>query len=96
MYDHYENPIDRTELIICEKCTHVNLVAKRVLERRDQRNHHVSLEDAVFKKWKKFAVDLGCDLNEALIVMFHKIENKEDKTPLLTNLNDVELLEEEE
>ena len=96
MYDHYQEPLDRTELIICEKCTHVNLVAKKVLGRRDQKNHHISLESAVFKKWKKYAVDLGCDLNEALKVVFYRVENKDDDTPILTNLNDVELLEEEE
>ena len=96
MYDDFENPIDKAELIICEHCTHTNIINRKVLERRDQRNHHVSLENPVFKKWKKFAVENGCDLNEALKVMFYKIETGKSEKDILANLNEFELLEEVE
>lgn len=96
MYDDYEVALDKSEIIICENCTHSNIINHKVLDRRGQKNHHISLEDPVFKKWKKVAVDLGCDLNEALKVIFYKIETGRDIHTILTNLNDNELLIEEE
>lgn len=94
MYEDLVDLIDKSEIIVCEKCTHSNLVNRKVLERREQKNHRISLENAVFKKWKKYAVDLGCDLNEALKVIFLKLENPTiSEEHIITNLNDYEVVD---
>jgi macrodomain Ter protein organizer (MatP/YcbG family) len=92
-----EESMSLYENIICEHCHKSNLVKRTVLERRQQKLRHLSMEDPVYKRLSHLATDLGSDLNEALKSLYYTIDSyekgeKPDKK-IITNKRQYEVIE---
>ena len=65
----------KTEILICEKCLHPNIVGTEPFNRREKELHHIKTDSVVYASLSNFCKLNKLDMNSAIGMLFRIVSN---------------------